>query len=466
MSLPLPRTVADVGPGGPLVTAMSGINALNNEMIMRKINAIKAQYAPITAQAEAASKLAYANLMGPQFLAKIMGNDSALGNLSEDQKKMALEKIYQAGSGQGTGANIFNQMRSGIGQPSTNSLSGWLSNKLKNAFDYNASPQNGNAMNTPYTGYDNSNNPGVSAEGPGPIDSGSPFVGREGYKAPKNDTINHEVDAAFDDWLQTPEGRRELLKGENANMPSAEEVVQWKRNKDGGVSMKMDLVGGRREPTYAEKAATYKGVLREGEKLGEIRATSKKELDQDYQQALQLKQPFQKLASIIRQPKFQKLRELPGFQNLQMNVKSKIGDAEEQKLIGEFQAAAQNIVAATVKGFGGRILASEIPLAESMKLNANDTIGVMMGKAPVIEEFNEMTLQRSRLASKLMKDYHLDKGDALEEADKMIDGEAIRRQVQQDLSLEPTEEDYRHTAEKYNISVDEVKKRLAAKRGQ
>jgi len=74
MTLPLPRVVADVGPGGGLVTSMGGINSLANDMILRQINEVKKQYAPITTQAEAASKLAYANLMGPQFMAKLMAN--------------------------------------------------------------------------------------------------------------------------------------------------------------------------------------------------------------------------------------------------------------------------------------------------------------------------------------------------------------------------------------------------------
>ena len=149
MGLPLPRVIPDVGPGGGLVTAMGGINSLANNMLLRKINQVKAQYAPLTTQAEAASKLAYANLMGPQFLAKIMGNDSALANMSEDQKKAALQKIYQAGSGQG-GMNAFNQMSqpngisSGVGQPSTNSLSGWFADKLKNAFGQNQQGQQQN----------------------------------------------------------------------------------------------------------------------------------------------------------------------------------------------------------------------------------------------------------------------------------------------------------------------------------
>lgn len=36
MALPLPRVVADVGPGGPLVTAMGGMNALAHNMLKRK----------------------------------------------------------------------------------------------------------------------------------------------------------------------------------------------------------------------------------------------------------------------------------------------------------------------------------------------------------------------------------------------------------------------------------------------
>jgi len=74
MALPLPRVVADVGPGGPLVTSMMGTNALTKSNLENQIKKVEAQYAPITAQAQAASKLAYANLMGPQFLAKMLGN--------------------------------------------------------------------------------------------------------------------------------------------------------------------------------------------------------------------------------------------------------------------------------------------------------------------------------------------------------------------------------------------------------
>ena len=122
MALPLPRTVPDTGPGGGLVTAMGGINALHNAMIEKKINQIKSQYLPTTLQAEAASKRAYANLMGPQFLAKLLQNPGALANMGNKKAREALEKSVNAGMGQGTGRNYLNNIpqHTGVGQPSTN----------------------------------------------------------------------------------------------------------------------------------------------------------------------------------------------------------------------------------------------------------------------------------------------------------------------------------------------------------
>ena len=143
MSLPLPRVIPDVGPGGGLVTAMGGMNKLSNEMILRKINDIKKQYAPLTTQAEAASKLAYANLMGPQFLAKLLGNDSAIANMGSSQAKQALQQAVNAGMGGGNANNIFAQMQQqsqGPGQKLGNSLSNFFADKLKGVFGGQGQP--------------------------------------------------------------------------------------------------------------------------------------------------------------------------------------------------------------------------------------------------------------------------------------------------------------------------------------
>lgn len=74
MALPLPRVIPDVGPGGGLVTAMKGINALQASNLQNQINRVKAEYAPYTEYANAASKTAYANLLPYQIQAQLMSN--------------------------------------------------------------------------------------------------------------------------------------------------------------------------------------------------------------------------------------------------------------------------------------------------------------------------------------------------------------------------------------------------------
>lgn len=449
MALPLPRVVADVGPGGGLVTAMGGMNSLANDMLLRKINQVKAQYAPLTTQAEAASKLAYANLMGPQFLAKIMGNDSALANMSEDQKKAALQKIYQAGSGQGGGLNAFNQIQqaqghpTGIGQPGTNALSGWFANTLKNAFG-NKPTQNAG------TGYDNSDNPGVSAEGPGPIDSGSPFVGRKGYKPPPTNQ-------------KRPKGGV-MLEGEQWYDKNGNPVYDEEVDVSGEPTMNLELTKGQKPKTYAENTGQFKGVIEEGKELGKIRAQAISDLDEQYQQAVQAEVPIDHLVEMTQDPVFQNMRsKVPFFQDKQLDALSKIGTPEEQRAVGDFTTTATNAVANTVNSFRGRILDKEVTMANQMKINPKDTWNTMLGKLASVKTFNEMTKQRSRIASKLIADQHMNRGEAIEIADKQVDGKAIRKEVEGKLSPKPTEDDINYMAQKYNTSPDEIRKRLQAK---
>lgn len=112
-----------VRPG--FMQGMADANALSGQSIENKLNKIKADFAPLTAQAEAASKLTYANLMGPQFLAKLFGNNDILANIPDSQKQQAMNMLYNAGTRQGSGLNILNQ------QKSSGSLSDFLSDKIR-----------------------------------------------------------------------------------------------------------------------------------------------------------------------------------------------------------------------------------------------------------------------------------------------------------------------------------------------
>jgi len=428
MALPLPKVVADVQPGGQLVTSLGGVNALKNAIALKDINQTKAQLAPWTESANALSKLAYANLMGPQFMAKLMQNPGALANMDEPTRQAALQMITRAGMGQGTGNALMNipvlgrQNTSGFRNPMAN----WVADKFKGMF-----------------GQGNQNPMAQMAQQQQPM------------SAPQQPSAN----------VPRPPGGVQL-EGEQWYDKNGNPVYAQETEEVGGKEpMKLTLTEGQRPPqdekTWPEKLGEFKGIESEGQELGKIRAKAIDELDNQYQQATQMQKPINELKSLIKDPVFQRLRQIPGFQSLQMDAKANFGNEAEQKLIGRFQAAAQQLVASTIKGFGGRILASEIPLSESMKLAKKDTVGVMLGKLPIIDAFNQMTEQRSNIASQLMQKYHINKGQALQQADKMIDGDAIRAAVEQELNP-ITEEDIAYTAQQNGMTVDQVKERLRA----
>jgi len=78
---------------GDEVNPLAGI--LNKSATVSQ-NRTKAKYAPMTMQADAMSKMAYANLMAPQFLAKLMGNPDVVANMTEEQKQQALGRIFHS----------------------------------------------------------------------------------------------------------------------------------------------------------------------------------------------------------------------------------------------------------------------------------------------------------------------------------------------------------------------------------
>jgi len=403
MALPLPRVVSDVGPGGPLVTAMGGMNSLANDMILRKINSIKAQYMPLTTQAEAASKLAYANLMGPQFLAKLLGNDAAVANMGDDAARQALQKAVGAGMGQGSGINAFNQMQgghpSGIGQPGTNALSGWIADKFKNVFG--ATPQkNGNAL-------------GGSASNPGQ------------YNAPPGYS---DAPVQRNNPAPRPPGGVSL------------EGEQWYNSKGEPVygdetepSMNLELTEGQRaarQPTWAENTGRLKGDIEEGKILGKHRADVINDIGEQQLQLSNTGANLDRIIDDINDPKFMSLRkDFPFYQDMQLNALSKVGTPEQQEMIGNFIADVKSFAGATVNQFKGNTMKREFDYADQLKPNENDTVNTARGKLTALKALKEIAERKNDIILDLMQDKHMNIGDAVKRANKMVDVKAIDREV-------------------------------------
>lgn len=458
MAIPLPKIIPDVEPGGQVLSGMNRINALTNLMHEAEYNRARAQYAPTTMMAEAASKLAYANLMGPQFLAKMLADTGIKASLNEGQLANAINTTYRAGSRQGTGNAFLNMpgAQGALAPQKRFSFTNWLQDKFRNKIESPQAPMN--ALNAPIQSQRNAiNAPAQQEENANPIISGGnenipPDVNPENLNG-----NNPDVFKLAEAYQASPEGQAMIEKTGNPNyLPeTTQELVDWAKREQA-----------KAQKSYAEKEAEYHKIQSEGKEEGKIRAVQRKELDDDVKQAIKVSGPLKHLGEILKNPKFQNARRLPGFQKLQLDAKAQIGSKEEQEIIGDFQTTALEVVAATVMGFGGRILDKEIGLSNDMKLAPKDTIDSMIGKYPSIVAFKEMTKQRSSIASKLMnQDKSLTLTEAFEKADKKVDGEKIRARVKKELKAKPaeqpiTEDDITSTMKARNMTREQVIKRL------
>lgn len=167
-------------PGGGLVTALSGSNALANDMMSNKIKGAEADYAPYTQYANAASKIAYANLTPYQIQAQVMSNPMVWAGIQQLQKT---NPNAAANMMRNLVQSIPNpsQMMTGAGMPPVpQQQSHGLMNALKNLLGGSGSsnPPSGNALNVSPSGMD-------SGQGaPSPDQAGSPMQGNEPMESP------------------------------------------------------------------------------------------------------------------------------------------------------------------------------------------------------------------------------------------------------------------------------------------
>lgn len=355
-------------PGGPLGYAYQSYNQLLNDPIDRDFK-----------RAQSASKLAYSNLMGPQFLAKMAENSNLLANLPDDQKNATLQKIYS--SGMSPFGITGNMLQSSNTQPSLfdialQHLLGVNSNQ--NSGQNQQLPQSQNALNNP-----------ISTQS-------TPNAMAAPVQMPQSNNA-----------LQNP-------------MPQMAPPVPAQQN----------AINNPNPQTFAEKAGGFKGVISEGEEAGKIRAKNIEDFGDQYEAAQNRGVAYDRLINLVNSPTFNTMRDtIPFFQGLQLKTLSKIGDKDQQKAIGNFMTSSQELVKDTINSFQGTKMKGELETAKNMKVSDDDTIGVMIGKLQAGNMFNQFSKQRASMAAKIMREQHVDKQAALEIADKQLHGDAMRNKI-------------------------------------
>lgn len=383
-------------PGGGLVTALRGSNALSQEMLETQIKKAQADYAPWTTYADAASKIAYSNLMGPQFMAKLMANDPVLANIPDAQKNAILTRLQQTALGGNAlaspGVNASQQPGMHMppppsSQPSQNSLSGYLGNILRG------------------------------------------FLG-DSFQQPSS---------------QNPLAQQPALSSQDQNAIS---------NMHPGDSY---VVQGQKPNSFAENVGSYKGVIKEGEEAGKIRAKDINDLNDIVFNADTQLATLNDINDMISSPAIREIRQLPLAGRHEMAYYAKEGTPEQQQLVGRLYAQMGNVVKNSVRDFPGQFRKGEQQLLNGMKPNDSDTVDAMIGKAESLTVMTKLLRERSALTSQFMNKYHMNKLEASELADKQLNGEQIRQDVHAKLNPMVSVRN-RKTGEVKTVPIAEAKK--------
>lgn len=439
MAIPSVNMLSNL-PGGALPNILDVHNTFAKNRADRRYSEAKATYAPTTMQAEAASKLAYANLMGPQFLAKLLQNPGAIANMGDPAARAALQKAVNAGMGQGTGQNYLNQMpqqppqHTGVGQPSTNNFAGYLKNVLKGFLGQGQSQGQGN-------------NPFAQAAQAMPqMPQGQP----QAPEQPMGNPAMNAVPGKRPKDGVTVEGQQWYDKNGN---PVYEEDVQTPN----GNAMDLELTKGIAPKTYAQKTGEHQGTIKQLEEEGKYRAAARKQIGESQLGLSHSGAVLDRMTSIIKNPVFANMRSrIPAFQNKQLDYLKVMGTPEEKELIGDFLSTGESFIASTVQGFSGKPLVREFDLAQRQKITPHDTVESATGKLQSATALHDIAEKKNGIVDELLgKGYN--EAEAVKMANKMVDVSAIEKATRERLQRKITVTN-KKTGETKQVTLEEARK--------
>jgi hypothetical protein len=400
MALPLPQVVES---GDPVMNAMRGIQDYARNHYENQIKKVQARYAPLNTFADASSKLTYSNLMGPQFISKLLANPNVFPNVKGKERENLVNGLFSSGMQTNPIMELLQQRPDLIQQEE----SGGFSDLLKNLFLKNT---NNNPLNQSQYG----NSP--------PQQRTNAFTQVQPLPPEQMNSPN-----------LSPEDRKNIG---NMQTPGQSYVVQGNEPDQSEPSNEPNV-----DP-WAKRRGQYEGTVAQETQAGKLRADSIYEYGKQYANDVRLEKTLYNLIDTIKNPTFSKMREkIPYFQDIQLKNKSKIGSREEQRLIGNFIDDSGLVLKDMFNSYRGKGLLGEFEATKQMKVNDNDTIGVLFGKVQSAYMMNQMNKQLNYLVPKIMKEKNVDEHEAIQIADKQINGQKIRDEILDKLYGNVTIED-------------------------
>lgn len=151
-------------------------------------------------------------------------------------------------------------------------------------------------------------------------------------------------------------------------------------------------------------------------------------------------------------------KDIPFYQDMQLKALSKVGNPEQQEMIGNFIADVKSFAGATVNSFKGQTMKREFDYADQLKPSENDTVNTARGKLRALKSLKEIAQRKNDVILDLMQKKHLNLGDAVNKANQMVDVKGIDKEVQKLTSPMITLKNP-NTGETITLSISEARKR-------
>lgn len=331
------------------------------------------------AYAEAQSKLAYAALMGPQFMAKLLEHDNAFGSLKGSGKTAAIDSI-------GGAANAIASGGFGIGgDGDIPPIGNWQDVQRQQRQQRQQ----------------------LLADGIVNYSQGTAMPDRSSAQ-PANISNKEAIRIA---------NRDQALKDQS----------QPQQNYDYQEGSDPQSISDRRTG-YLGPIYQQEGQAKEG---GKLRAKQLDALDNDYKGYSGKQFVLNNLKQDLLSPILASVRTTPLMGAHEMNWFAKEGTPQQQEMIGRFMADTNNVITSSVKDFGSRMTNADLGVLMKMKINPNDTLDTAIGKYESLAAFNEYMAKKSSLVRDAMSvNPMLNQTKATEMVDKKLDGEQIRKNIQ------------------------------------
>lgn len=173
----------------------------------------------------------------------------------------------------------------------------------------------------------------------------------------------------------------------------------------------------------------YKADAEYKKSLNKEEAKTFSKMEQDATAGIAAQPVLQEMADVVSDPVFEEIRQHPYLGHQEFSYYKKSGTPEQQKLAARFEVAANKLIADTAKGLNTRFTDKDLMLAQSMKINDNDSLEVAKAKAESLLYLHEIGQKRLEKALDIASTQRVSPFAAIKQADAALNANQIREDI-------------------------------------